>query len=418
MSKFLAVLLMLSMFPAARVGAQATSSDTEQVFEVAASQTWTDTGIDLKTGDAVKISALATPVTGGQACDPKGEGAASSGAPLPGAAAGGLIAKLHPTGSPVVVGAGSDLHITEVSHLFLGINASGTPPCQGGFSVKVEVTSSAPTAATAAEGSAANNQQQQTRGQQLKSQLSAATQVFMQGQFGAGKSESGGSSAASSTTSPESGTATNAVSLSVSSVPLDSDLRKSIDNLPRRVNDQFSNLGDMVNFVIVGNQKDVQDALEAATWHVADTNNERAVLNAVMQTYDKKDYLSMPMSTLFLFGRKQDFGYEMAEPIAMVASRHHFRIWKAPFTWKENEVWVGAGTHDIGFAKDKRNNSVTHKIDPSVDGERDNIGSSLQKAKKAKTLTYYLPKDAVQDARNATGDGYHSDGRLLVVFLQ
>jgi hypothetical protein len=24
----------------------------------------------------------------------------------------------------------------------------------------------------------------------------------------------------------------------------------------------------------------------------------------------------------------------------------------------------------------------------------------------------------VQDARNATGDGYHSDGRVLVIFLQ
>lgn len=72
----------------------------------------------------------------------------------------------------------------------------------------------------------------------------------------------------------------------------------------------------------------------------------------------------------------------------------------------------------IGFAKDKRNNNVTHKIDPAVDGERDNIGNSLQKAKIAKTLTYYLPPDPVQDAKNATGDGYHSDGKLLVIFLQ
>ena len=192
------------------------------------------------------------------------------------------------------------------------------------------------------------------------------------------------------------GASTPITPLKLSDAPLDAQLRKSLDSLPRRVNDQFKNLGDMVNFVIVGPQKDVQAALDAATWHVADTSNENAVLNAVMQTYDNKDYLAMPMSTLFLFGRKQDFGYEMAEPIAMVASRHHFRIWKAPFTWKGQEVWVGAGTHDIGFAKDKRNNSVTHKIDPAVDGERDNIGSSLQKANKAKTLTYYLPPDPVQ----------------------
>ncbi len=59
--------------------------------------------------------------------------------------------------------------------------------------------------------------------------------------------------------------------LKVSEAPLDGELRKSIDSLPRRVNDQFKNQGDMVNFVIVGSQKDVQAALDAATWHLADT---------------------------------------------------------------------------------------------------------------------------------------------------
>jgi hypothetical protein len=240
----------------------------------------------------------------------------------------------------------------------------------------------------------------------------------MSGQFGIGKSETGSSNTASPGTASTAGGSTPITPLKLSDAPLDAQLRKSLDSLPRRVNDQFKNLGDMVNFVIVGPQKDVQAALDAATWHVADTSNENAVLNAVMQTYGNKDYLAMPMSTLFLFGRKQDFGYEMAEPIAMVASRHHFRIWKAPFTWKGQDVWVGAGTHDIGFAKDKRNNSVTHKIDPAVDGERDNIGSSLQKANKAKSLTYYLPPDPIKEAKNATGDGYQSDGRLLVIFLQ
>jgi hypothetical protein len=151
---------------------------------------------------------------------------------------------------------------------------------------------------------------------------------------------------------------------------------------------------------------------------VADTNNNQAVLNAVLQTIAKKDYMAMPMSKLMLFDRYQDFGYEQAEPIAMVASRHHFRLWKAPFTWDNQTVWVGAGTHDIGFEKDQRNGSVTHKIDPAVDGERQNIADSFHKSDKAKSMTYYLPPDPVQDARNATGGGYHSDGRMLVVFLQ
>src|SRR5580698_1891924 len=56
--------------------------------------------------------------------------------------------------------------------------------------------------------------------------------------------------------------ATPAPVLKLSSAPLDSELRKDIDGLPRRVNDQFQNPGDMVNFVIVGSQKTVQDALD------------------------------------------------------------------------------------------------------------------------------------------------------------
>lgn len=347
-------------------------------------------------------------------CDPAGVSAVtgnSASLPSPKAKLGALIAKLQAQeASPLLVGTGTELHPDGPSHLYLGMNFSGTPPCQGAFDVKVQIVSSA-------AGATNSSTPQKTRGSQLKSQLANAAQVFMSGQFGTGKSESGASNATPATGS----TGTEATApplLHISEAPLDSDLRKALDGLPRRVNDQFSNLGDMVNFVIIGSQKDVQAALAAADWHVADTDNRRAVLNAVMQTYDSKDYLAMPMSTLFLFGRKQDFGYEMAEPIAMVASRHHFRIWKAPFTWRGQEVWVGAGTHDIGFAKDQRNNSVTHKIDPAVDGERDNIGNSLQKSNKAKTFSYYLPPNPVQDAKNATGDGYHSDGRLLVVFLQ
>jgi hypothetical protein len=404
-------LLTLAIF-ATQAAAQS-STGSEITIQLSSAKPWVDTGVDLQSGDQVKITASPASQTSG-ACNPAGVSpapATSDTLPLPTAASGALIARLHGQGStPVLIGSERELKIDEASHLLLGMNFSGKPSCDGDMVVKVHKT--------AADSAAKETAQQGSRGQQLKSQLGTAAQVFMQGQFGLGKNESSGSSAVT----PGSSAATNgtepATVLKTSDAPLDGDLRKKIDSLPRRVNDQFHNLGDMVNFVIVGSQKDVQAALDAATWHVADTSNTMAAINAAVQTYGSKNYLAMPMSTLYLFNRKQDFGYEMAEPIAMVASRHHFRIWKAPFTWKDHEVWVGAGTHDIGFAKDHRNNSVTHKIDPAVDGERDNIGISLQKTKLAKSMSYYLPPNPVQDAKNATGDGYRSDGRLLVVFLQ
>jgi LssY-like putative type I secretion system component LssY len=400
--------------PPALAWSQTASGSQDFTFTIATSQSWTDTRLDLQAGDLLRISASSVPSSG---CDPRGSSGAAqvAGLPLPSAPAGALIARLQDHGaSALLVADGTELHIEVPSHLFLGVNAIGQPPCLGAFSVTVH--------RVAAGSVTAQEAGSKPRGEQLKSQLSAAAQIFVQGQLGEDKSSGSSAGTSGAVSGGANGTSAEASKpapvLKLSDAPLDSELRKDIDGLPRRVNDQFQNLGDMVNFVIVGSQKNVQAALDAASWHVADTTKKKAMLAAALETYENKDYLQMPMSTLYLFGRPQDFGYEMAEPIAMVASRHHFRIWKAPITWKGEEIWAGAGTHDIGFAKDKRNGSVTHKIDPLVDGERDNIGGSLQQANKVKSLTYYLPSNPVLGAKNATGDGYQSDGRLLVIILQ
>ena len=383
--KVAAIVLLSACLGFTQTGSSAAAATgNDYTFEVSTAQSWTDTGVDLQSGDVLDITA-----SGAGKCDPLGvKGASTGGVPITTALPGALIAKLEKEGSPILVGSSKQVNVDATGHLFLGVNVGGKPPCSGSFAVKVH-----------REARAAAN-----RGDVLKQQLANAAEIFLSGQLGV---QPGGSAKTAA-----------APALKTSDTALDSTLRKDIDGLPRRVNDQFKNQGDMVNFVIVGSEKQVQAALDSANWHVADTDDKKAVLEAVTETYEKKDYLAMPMSTLYLFGRRQDFGYEQAEPIAMVASRHHFRIWKAPYTWNGQTVWAGAGTHDIGFAKDKRNGSVTHKIDPNVDGERDNIGSSLQKTGKTKTLTYYLPPNPVQEAKNATGDGYHSDGRILVIMLQ
>ena len=415
-------------------------------FTIPTAQTWTDTGVDLHNGDALAITAAA----GANGCDPSGVSGtgASQGLPLANAMPGALIARLQESGAALLVGPSQELRAAGDGHLYLGVNAAGATPCQGSFAVKVHITpqggaqlqseatspatgealtqkSPAPTSTTPAP--TANSAQPKSTGgsgdvKDIKGALNTAAQTWLSGQFGI-KPTTGAQPAASSSATEGGASATTPSTpalpaLKLSNSPLDSQLREHINSLPRRVNDQFQNQGDMVNFVVIGNLQKVQDALTAADWHVADRDVKESVLKAALETYQKKAYLAMPMSELYLFGRVQDFGYEQAEPYAVVASRHHFRIWKAPFQYHGQDVWIGAGTHDIGFEKDQRNGKVTHKIDPAVDGERDNIGATLQKTDKIKTLTYYLPPDPVQDARNATGGGYHSDGRILVVQLQ
>jgi hypothetical protein len=387
--------------------AQTAAAPVDKTVEVAPSPKWVDTGIDLHAGDVVDTSAQAAG-GGGNLCDPQGSLDVTSAGKLPieSALPGALIAKLEEkSDTPVFLGAERQLKIAEAGHLYLGANLDSSPSCVGRYSVRIHV---APGAANAAAP--------------VKSKLSSAAEIWMAGQFGINPQAA---SSPGGTVVPASGSAGSAATpaaaakpLPVSSAALDAELGKELQSLPRRVNDEFKNLGDMVNFVLIGSEKQVQDALAEANWHVADTSTPGAVAKAIMMATEKQDYLAMPMSQLYLFGRVQDFGYEMAEPYAMVASRHHFRIWKSTATYHGQPVWAGAGTHDIGFEKDQRNGKVTHKIDPAVDGERDHIGESLEQAGTVKMMSYFTPADPVEESKNATGGGFHSDGRVLVVFLQ
>jgi hypothetical protein len=190
-----------------------------------------------------------------------------------------------------------------------------------------------------------------------------------------------------------------------------------IDRIPRRVIDAQGNAGDNTNFVILGEEKKVLAAFAAAGWVQVDRTKEDAILRGVLSVLTKQAYVELPMSELMLFDRVQDYGLAHAEPIAVVAQRHHLRLWKAPFTAEGQELWVGAATHDIGFDRDQRNNGVTHKIDPDVDLEREFVGQSLDETGLVAGMFYLAPREPSKEARTATGATFHSDGRMLVIQL-
>jgi|SRR5579864_8592173 len=191
-----------------------------------------------------------------------------------------------------------------------------------------------------------------------------------------------------------------------------------IDRVPRRVADEDGNPGDNTNFVVVGNEKDVLAAFKAAGWVQVDRDTGAAVVSALMATLNKQSYVEMPMSILTLFGRAQDYGLAHAEPIAVVAQRNHLRLWKAPFDASGTELWVGAATHDIGFDRDNRpGKRITHKIDPDIDLEREYVARSLSETGLVAKTSYLTPTNPSKEARTATGAGFHSDGRVLIVYL-
>ncbi len=201
----------------------------------------------------------------------------------------------------------------------------------------------------------------------------------------------------------------------VTSIPgVDNDL---FSKVPRRIADRSGDPGDMVNFLIIGSQDAMEKVFTTAGWVKVDANVKATLLHGFIESMSKESYLTMPMSPLYLFGRQQDYGWAHAEPISVVASRNHLRIWKAPFEVNGRTLWIGAATHDIGFEKDQRNNGLTHKIDPNIDLERDYVEKTLTSTGLVAEVTHVLPENPMQDAKTATGGGFYSNGQVLVLRL-
>jgi hypothetical protein len=191
-----------------------------------------------------------------------------------------------------------------------------------------------------------------------------------------------------------------------------------LNEIPRRISDKKGNPGDMVNILMIGTQEQVVRVFTTAGWVHVDRDVQATVITGLMDSMEKKDYLTMPMSTLYLFDRPQDYGFAHAEPVRVAMSRNHLRVWKSPFMVGGRQVWCVAATHDIGFERDQRNNGITHKIDPAIDKEREYVNDTLSGTGLVAAREHATPPDPLTEAKTATGGTFHSDGRILVLVLE
>ncbi len=199
--------------------------------------------------------------------------------------------------------------------------------------------------------------------------------------------------------------------------PLPQIAKEQWAQIPPRVVDAEGTEGDRMNFIILGGEEQVKNALLSMGWVVVDRSIKDTLIRGSLGVLSREAYLTMPMSELLMFGRPQDYGFAHSDPIKTIMARHHFRIWKAPFKAGETTVWVGAGTHDVGFDRDQRNGKITHKIDPDTDLERDYIGESLKNSGQVVKLDYHTPENPIKAAKTAHGQEYTSDGRILLITM-
>lgn len=191
--------------------------------------------------------------------------------------------------------------------------------------------------------------------------------------------------------------------------------------------------GDPVNIALVGTLAQLRAAFAAIGWIEADALDLRSSWRMVRAFVFNKPYPAAPFSTLFLFGRGQDIGFQMAIDNSP-RKRHHVRFWSisqsavektlgTPDFWlhtdrapdDEQSLWVGAATRDTGFSLTWLTFQVTHRTAADTNAERDLILSELRAKQLIGDVTTYNEKGELPAKRV---NRYLFDGDVGVAFLK
>jgi hypothetical protein len=190
------------------------------------------------------------------------------------------------------------------------------------------------------------------------------------------------------------------------------------ENAPRITHTKADIPGDPINVALIGSEEEVKKALLAAGWYPADALSLRSSAEIAAASVLGRQYEDAPVSSLFLFGRKQDLAFE--KPVGdNPRKRHHVRFWK----WDQlspdgREVWFGSATYDERVGLSHTTGEITHHIGPDIDADRDLVIGDLQKAGQL-TESYFVDDfHTIREGRNGGGDPWHTDGRLSVGVLR
>lgn len=193
------------------------------------------------------------------------------------------------------------------------------------------------------------------------------------------------------------------------------------NGLPMRTVTHAGVAGDPVNVGFEGSRAAILSAFHAIGWLQADPLSANNDLRLALAAVDHHPYPTAPVSSLYLFGRRQDFAVE--HELGTVARRDHARFWDTgrqdPAT--HLELWIGDASRDVGIEVLRRHHlpvGTTHRIDPNLDGERGAIVDALQQAGQVATVVMEPGMGATTEAHNGGGDRFFTDGQVAVIVLR
>ena len=172
--------------------------------------------------------------------------------------------------------------------------------------------------------------------------------------------------------------------------------------------------GDPLNVALVASEAELIKAMLASGWHPADPLTLMSSLRIASSTLLHRPYVDAPVSSLYLWGRKEDLAFE--QPVGDdPARRHHVRFWRsAEVDEAGRPLWIGAATYDAGVGFSHTTGQITHHIAPDVDAERDRLFQNFQQAGQLAQVSWIEHFHQVLKGYNGGGDPYYTDGRLAV----
>ena len=148
----------------------------------------------------------------------------------------------------------------------------------------------------------------------------------------------------------------------------------------------------------------------------------------------RRQYPTAPFSSLYLFGRKQDIGFELPDGSSPYR-RHHVRFWAASyptsksheehaFFWQrhyapsgERIFWVGAASRDTGLGFIRHNAQISHSVHHDTNAERDFLIGQLRSLKEVKHIYSKNITSPYRIRNRVLKSHLHTDGKIIICQL-
>jgi len=189
--------------------------------------------------------------------------------------------------------------------------------------------------------------------------------------------------------------------------------------------------GDPVNLALVGTLQQLRATFAAIGWVEADRLGLASSWRMIRAFVTNAPYPTAPFSTLYLFGRGQDLGFQKCIDDSP-RKRPHVRFWALSLAqvdeigtasfWLNADrppddarvIWVGAATRDTGFSLTRLTFQVTHATDSDTNAERDYIFAELGNHRVVTDVTSYRSGQRLQTEQV---NHYITDGEITVASL-